>query len=149
MVDPSLRVPSTTLLLPVNSNSSPVVIKRAVSMLASQLSEGSVLGHLLHWQAVRVRHEQSPHLKFPFCDVPAHLNSSKKYPGNKQNSQNLTQAPFVPYLCQKVESSSSVTSWNFSPDQDNLGAEFSASLLFFFKALYSSKFSFLQRCFQK
>ena len=62
------------------SDSPPVVIERAVSMLTSQFSEGGVLAHPLHWQALRVRHEQPPHLKFTTNNIASHFDTSEENP---------------------------------------------------------------------
>ena len=63
-------------LLPVYAYSSLVVIERAVSVLASQLSECCFSAHFLYWQTLEVSHEKSPHFKLSFHYVSPHFDTS-------------------------------------------------------------------------
>merc|ERR1719318_583886 len=150
--------------VPVYPNPPPVVIERAVPMLAVcwmairkssfqylcilTLLLWSLKGLFLCWLLSSLKEVSL--LIFLTGKLSGSVMNSLHISNFPQTIFRLISIPLRKTLCQKVESSSALTSWNFFPDHDILGVWFSSSSSsVFFKALYSSKFSFLQRCFQK
>ena len=71
---------STTPVLPANPNPPSHVVEAALPLPAPQFPEGGAGGHLHHGAALRVGHEEPPHLVVAGDDVSPHLETSEVNP---------------------------------------------------------------------
>ena len=71
---------STTPVLPANPNPPSHVVEAALPLPAPQFPEGGAGGHLHHGAALRVGHEEPPHLVVAGDDVSPHLKTSEVNP---------------------------------------------------------------------